>query len=89
MSNEVETKQTATATLLDDTEKKLSLLKGLIGQLEERLSAVLLPDDKKETMIVGVGTEGMSPLKRRLTANACDIDRAIEKVERIINLVEV
>ncbi len=91
MSNEeaMQKTQSATEVVLDAIQKKLLLLKAVIGKLEERLSVVLLPDDKKEPPVPVVETEGMSLLKQRLTAHVYDIDQAIEKVERIINLVEV
>ncbi|KKK59582.1 hypothetical protein LCGC14_3032970 [marine sediment metagenome] len=91
MSNEptMAKKQNAMEMVLDEIDKKLSLVRQMIGQLEERLSVVLLPDDAKDSAVPGIETEGMSLLKQRLTGNVLDMDWAIERVESIIDRLEI
>ena len=93
MSNEagMEKGQSATETVLDETQKKLSRVGEAIGRLEDRLSVVLLPlpDNKEQPPVPGKETEGMSPLKQRLTDHIYNIDRLIANVDRIISRLEV
>jgi len=91
MSNEptMAKKQNAMEMVLDEIDKKLSLVRQMIGQLEERLSVVLLPDDAKDSAVPGIETEGMSLLRQRLTDHIYNIDRAIENVDSIITRLDV